>query len=81
MNRSEFRAAYREARKAIRFYGDMKQTRGVKVLSMFKTLDLCPRFEICRLHGDHLTVYFRHLGRVTHNARMNHLRKPVRLPA
>ena len=81
MNRQQYRLAYREARKAIRFYGDMKDATGAKVTSMFDTLDLCPKFEICRLHPDTLRLYVGHLGQITHQRRMNHLRQRVRLPA
>lgn len=81
MNRQQYRAAYREARKAIRFYGDMKDATGIKVASMFNTLDLCPKFDICRLYGDRLGCFGPHLGKVTNNARMWHLRQRVTLPA
>lgn len=81
MNRQEFRNRYREARKADRFYRDMKEAKGIKVVSMFDTLDMCPRYEFCRLHGDHLNTIVGHMGQVTHRARMNHLRRRPRLPA
>ena len=42
MNRQEFYSRYREARKAIRFYGDMKDATGAMIATMFDTLDLCP---------------------------------------
>ena len=81
MNRHQYRLAYREARKADRFYDVMNEKFNVKVTSTFDTLDLCPRYDCCRLHGDHLDNIVGHMGQVTHRARMNHLRRPVRLPA
>lgn len=81
MNRQEFYSRYREARKAIRFYGDMKDATGAMIATMFDTLDLCPRFDICRLHGDHLGRFGKHLGHVTNKSRMNYLRTRPRLPA
>lgn len=54
MNKQQFRAAYREARKADRFYASMRHSAGVKIVSMFDTLDACPGFISTRLHGDPL---------------------------
>lgn len=54
MNRHQYRLAYREARKADRFYYDMREAKDIKVVSMFDTLDLCPRYRSTRLHGDTL---------------------------
>lgn len=80
MNKQQFRAAYREARKADRFYGHVRKTRGVKVTSMFGTFDLCPGYESCRLHPDRLHTYVGHMGQVTHRSRMSELTLRPRLP-
>lgn len=81
MNRHQYRLAYREARKADRFYDVMKEKFDVKVISAFTTLDMCPRYECCRLHGDHLNTIVGHMDQVTHRARMYYLRLRPRLPA
>lgn len=81
MNRHQYQLAYREARKADRFYDVMKEKFDVKVISAFTTLDMCPRYECCRLRGDHLNTIVGHMGQVTHRARMGYLRLRPRLPA
>ena len=81
MNRQQYRLAYREARKADRFYGVMMENLNVGVTSTFATLDMCPGYDCCRLFGDHLDTLVGHMGMVTHRARMARLRHHPRLPA
>ena len=82
MKRHEYRAAYREARKAQRFIRTIKTRFGFYVNSAFEFMNVCPGYDCTRLHGDHLgNSCFGHMGQVTHKARMNYLRDRVRLPA
>ena len=78
MNRDQYRAAYREARRATAFIIEFKAATGAHCDSAYRSLSACPSFTPTRLWGDLLGV-----GHPTwwHQSRMLELRRHPRLPA
>lgn len=85
MNRDDYRAAYRSARAAYRFFSAVRDCFDPrKPLPAFLTsaADACPGYEFTRLHGD-LLGFPPYRGTPPHRRmfRLPHLRQRARLPA
>jgi len=78
--RERWAAEYRAFRAFSRFFSTFRPSLSDYPGGYPLTL-LALRFDHSRLHGDHLRTFVGHMGQVTHQSRMCHLRRRVRLPA